>query len=89
MSTTINYTEMRLHLRDYIDQVNDTHEPITITTHDHKNVVLLSAEDWSAIEETAYLNASPTNRTRLQESLGSHTTKMTLDELDAYVQPGV
>lgn len=89
MSTTINYTQMRQNLRGYIDQVNDTHEPITVTTHDNKNVVLVSAEDWAAIEETAYLNVSPKNRARLQKSMSSPTKKMTLDQLDAYVQPEI
>jgi antitoxin YefM len=86
MSTVINFTDLRQNLRGYIDQVNDTHTPITITTKEKRNAVLISAEDWSAIEESLYLNTSPANRTWLTKSLSSKSKKMTLDQLDTYVQ---
>ena len=86
MSTVINFTDLRQNLRGYINQVNDTHTPIIITTKEKQNAVLISAEDWAEIEETLYLNASPTNRKLLEQSFQSKSQYMTLDQLDIYVQ---
>jgi antitoxin YefM len=85
MSTTVNFTDLRQNLKSYIDHVNDTHEHITITTKEKNNAVLISAEDWSAIEEALYLSASPANLKRINTARKSIGKKMTLDELDNFV----
>ena len=86
MSTVINFTDLRQNLREYINQVNDTHTPIIITTKEKRNAVLISAEDWVEIEETLYLNSSPNNRKVLEKSISSKNKSLTLDQLDTYVQ---
>jgi antitoxin YefM len=54
-----------------MDRVSENHEPVIITRKNRSNLVLLSYEDYSAIEETAYLLRSPKNAQRLRESITS------------------
>ncbi len=56
--TTISATKARSQLYQLIDAANDSHEPIQITGK-RGNAVLLSESDWSAIQETLYLNSIP------------------------------
>lgn len=62
---TITYTSARAHLAKTMDQVCDDHEPVIITRNGERSVVLLSLEDFKALEETAYLLRSPANAKRL------------------------
>lgn len=45
-------------LYQLIREVNTNHEPITITGK-KGDAVLISADDWRAVEETLYLNSIP------------------------------
>lgn len=56
--TTISATKARSQLYQLIDDTNDSHEPIQITGK-RGNAVLLSESDWSAIQETLYLQSIP------------------------------
>ncbi len=67
----VNYSELRKNLKSVLDGVCENHEPIIVTRKNSDNVVLLSYEDYSAIEETAYLLRSPKNAQRLRESIES------------------
>ena len=55
---SINVTTARKNLYKLIQNANQHHAPIQITGK-NGNAVLLSEEDWKAIEETLYLNAVP------------------------------
>ncbi len=52
--TTLNSTEARSNFYGLIAQVNQSHEPVTITGK-KGNAVLISESDWEAINETLYL----------------------------------
>jgi antitoxin YefM len=52
-----------------MDQVIDDHTPQLITRAGNANAVLVSEEDWSAMEETLYLLRSPKNAERLLRSI--------------------
>jgi antitoxin YefM len=65
----ISYTAARENLASTMDQVCDNHEPIIITRNRDRAVVMLSLEDYEALEETAYLLKSPANAKRLLESI--------------------
>jgi len=54
----LNVTEARSKLYSLIDETILTHEPITITGK-RGNAVLISENDWEAIEETLYLVSIP------------------------------
>lgn len=67
--STINYTDLRRNLASAMDQVNEDHAPLYITRQKGKGAVLLSADDYAAIEETLYLMSSPRNAARLTEAI--------------------
>ncbi len=67
----INYSELRSTLKTTMDRVCENHEPLIVTRKNSDNLVLLSYEDYSAIEETSYLLSSPKNAKRLRESIYS------------------
>jgi antitoxin YefM len=52
-----------------MDKVCDDHAPIIITRKNSRSVVMMSLEDYEALEETAYLLRSPKNARRLLESV--------------------
>ena len=56
--TTLTATEARKRLYTLVDEVADSHEAVQISGKRH-SVVLVSEEDWSAIQETLYLSAIP------------------------------
>ena len=64
----ITASEARKHLFPLLAQVNDDHTAIEITSK-HGDAVLISVEDYRALEETAYLLRSPANARRLLDSL--------------------
>ena len=57
--TAINATSARKNLYQLISDVNTNSTPITITNSRGKNAVLLSEDDWNALQETIYLNSIP------------------------------
>lgn len=61
----ITYTAARANLASTMDRVCDDHEPVIITRNGQQSVVMLSLEDFKALEETAYLLRSPANAKRL------------------------
>ncbi|MGV8841405.1 MAG: type II toxin-antitoxin system Phd/YefM family antitoxin [Bauldia sp.] len=65
-----SYTELRRTLAATLDSVVDDHAPVLITRRGGRPaVVLMSAEDFAAWEETAYLLSSPRNAAAIAESL--------------------
>ena len=81
---TITYSAVRSNLAQTMDKVCDDHAPIIITRKAAKPVIMLSLEDYQALEETAYLLRSPKNARRLMESImqleaGLGTTRELVD----------
>lgn len=56
--TTVKATEARARLYKLLDEAAESHEPIQITGK-RSNAVLISEEDWRAIQETLYLLSLP------------------------------
>jgi antitoxin YefM len=65
----ITYTAARQNLAKTMEKVCRDHAPIIITRKAGNSVVILSLEDYEALEETAYLLRSPKNTRRLMESI--------------------
>lgn len=57
--TVINATKARENFYQLISDVNSNSEPVTIMNNRGKNAVLLSEDDWNAIQETVCLNSIP------------------------------
>ena len=66
---SISYTSARSNLANTLEKVCDDHAPIAITRKGEGSVVMISMEDFQAMEETAYLLRSPKNTRRLIESI--------------------
>lgn len=64
----ITASEARRNLFRFIEQVNDDRTPLEINSR-RGDAVLISREDYAALEETAHLLRSPENARRLLESL--------------------
>jgi len=65
---TVSYTEARDHLKDVMDRVEESHEPLRIARRDGCSSVILSEADYSGIEETLYLLGNEANAARLLEA---------------------
>jgi len=61
----ISYSTARANLASTMNRVCNDHEPLIITRNGEQSVVMLSLEDFQALEETAYLLRSPANAKRL------------------------
>ncbi|HPE62256.1 MAG: type II toxin-antitoxin system prevent-host-death family antitoxin [Thiothrix sp.] len=66
---SISYTAARSNLARTMEQVCNDHAPVAITRKGEGTVVMISMEDYQALEETAYLLRSPKNARRLIESI--------------------
>ena len=66
---TISYSHTRQRLAEIMDRVNDDHAPILITRQNGRAVVMMSLDEYNALEETAYLLRSPKNAKRLMTSV--------------------
>jgi antitoxin YefM len=65
----ISYTAARQNLAKTMDRVCNDHEPMIITRNNEHSVVMISLEDYKALEETAYLLRTPKNARRLLEAI--------------------
>lgn len=67
----VSYSELRNNLKNVMDRVCDTHEPVIIVRKHGEKTVMLSYSDYSSIQETLYLLSSPNMAERLRESIDS------------------
>lgn len=78
----ITYTAARANLASTMDRVCEDHEPLIITRNGEQSVVMLSLDDYKALEETAYLLRTPANAKRLLSAVAQlNTGKATEREL--------
>jgi antitoxin YefM len=71
---TVTATEARSKLYQLIDESASTHEPVLITGK-RANAVLLSEEDWKAVQETLYLLGIPGMRESIRKGLKTPVEK--------------
>ena len=65
----ITYTAARENLAATMDRVCEDNDPVIITRNRDQAVVMMSLEDYDALQETAYLLRSPANARRLLDSI--------------------
>ena len=68
--TTMSATEARKQLYQLLDDVARSHEPVQITGK-RSNAVLVSEEDWRAVQETLYLVSVPGMRESILEGMAT------------------
>ena len=64
-----NFSEFRSNLKSYLDDVEDNHETLIIKRKSGKGTVVISLEEYNAMQETMHLLSSKVNAQRIYESL--------------------
>jgi antitoxin YefM len=72
--SSINITNARKLLYKLVEELQNSHEPITITGK-NGSAVLLSEDDWRSIEETLFLSSIPGMRESIQNGLAEPLAK--------------
>lgn len=65
---TLTASEARANLYRLLDQAAESHQPIVIAGK-RNSAVLISSEDWEAIQETLYLLSVPGMRESIKEGM--------------------
>lgn len=63
----ITYSEARANLKDVMDEVVNDRTQVIVTRRKAASVVMVSLDDWNAMEETMHLLSSRANAQRLRE----------------------
>ena len=71
---SITATKARKQLYSLLDDVAESHHPIQITGK-RSSAVLISEEDWRAIQETLYLQAIPGMKASIKKGLKTPVDK--------------
>lgn len=77
---TLTASHARTNLYRLIDEANSSHQPITITGK-RANAVLVSLDDWSAMQETLFLVSIPNMRESIREGINTPINELT-NQLD-------
>jgi antitoxin YefM len=67
---TISASLARANLYKLIDEAAESHAPVTITGK-RNSAVLISADDWAAIQETLHLLSIPGMRESIREGMAA------------------
>jgi antitoxin YefM len=65
----LTYSYTRQHFAEVMRQVNEDHAPVVVTSQRSKPVIIMSLDDYQALEETAYLLRHPKGAQRLMEAV--------------------
>ena len=72
--TTLSASEARKRLYSLVDEVRETHVPVQIVGK-RSSAVLVSEEDWRAIEQTLHLASIPGMRESIKKGLKTAVEK--------------
>jgi antitoxin YefM len=72
--TTLTATAARKRLYALVDAVAHSHEPVQIAGR-RNSAVLISEDDWRAIQETLYLSSVPGMRASIRRGLRTSISK--------------
>ena len=77
---TVSVSKARANLYRLLEEAGESHEPLIITGK-RGNAVLVSEDDWKAIQETLFLLSIPGMRESIREGLETSVTACD-EELD-------
>jgi antitoxin YefM len=66
---SVSYTSLRQNMSSIFNEVEQDRVAIQITRKNHKNLILLTEEDYSSINETLYLLSNPVNAAKIAEGI--------------------
>jgi antitoxin YefM len=75
---TLSASEARANLYRLMDEAAESHQPIIISGKRH-DAVLISAEDWQAIQETLHLLSVPGMRESIKEGMAQPASSCSKD----------
>ncbi len=78
--TSVTATAARKDIYNLIASVNENCAPVAITTSKGKGAVLIGEDEWSAIEETLYLNSIPGMANIIVEGLNTPISECIADD---------
>jgi len=65
----LNYSDLRQNLAENLNIVAEDHEVLIVSRSNEKNVVIISLDEYNAMQETLYLLSSENNAKRLMSSI--------------------
>ena len=68
LQKTVSVSQARANIFKLIEEINEEHMPVIITGKKN-DAVLLSLDDWNAIQETLYLTSIPKMKESIREGL--------------------
>ena len=68
----VTYTDLRHNLSAYIDKVIHNRNSLIVTRNNSENVVLMAADEYNSLMETAYLLSNEANADHLKKSIAQH-----------------
>jgi len=77
----ITYSEARQNLSDIINSVYNDSVPVYIQRKNGSRVVILSADDYESMAETAYLSRDPANLKHLQKAISDIDQRKNIREI--------
>jgi len=84
--TTIS--QLRKNAKQYLDKVVNDQDILVVARSNGQSVIVMPLEQYNAMSETEYLNASPANRRRLEKSMAEARAgkfiEKTIEELKQY-----
>ncbi len=78
MTKVMTVSQARTNIYKIMDETAQTHQPIMITGK-RNNVVMLSEDDWNAIEETLFLNSVPDMASSIKEAMDAPNSEFSED----------
>ncbi|MGG7034360.1 MAG: type II toxin-antitoxin system Phd/YefM family antitoxin [Flavobacterium sp.] len=75
----INYSDLRMNLKKWLDSVTDDMEEVLVTRKNNKNLVVISQDEYNALTETNYL-LSGKNREVLLKAVEDVKNKETIQK---------
>ena len=69
----MTYTDARASFKDVMDRVIHDHVEVVVTRKNREAIVMISLDEYNAIQETLHLQKSPKNVKRLHSSIAQLT----------------
>ena len=84
LQTSVN--QFRNNLRQYIENVIQTHQPLRVTRRNGENFMVISEDDWEREQETLFILNNQALMQQIAESMETHAQRKgrvaTQEELD-------
>ncbi|MGD9555782.1 MAG: type II toxin-antitoxin system Phd/YefM family antitoxin [Mangrovibacterium sp.] len=74
----VNYSELRKNLKSNLDAVTDDQEMLVVHRPKGKRIVMMSLDEFNALQEILHLNQSKKNRPRLENAIENINSKTNL-----------